>query len=720
MVRPLRAFLRSCLVTLFCLFVSTSDVDAQTARINALDLARLVDIDGLSVSPDRRVAVFQERAPDPERNTYALRWMIARLDENHVAEIAAGGEPILAGGYVTVGPVVTPPPVWSPDSKWFAYLRLDAGSTQLWRTNVENGITERISSGPRDVRSAAFTRDGTRVLIETEPSAAQIEVALALEGRNGFLYDQRFGPSYSRRPSLPADLPSDSESRREARSASLVASRTIRVVDLDTRSERDASASEIEEFNQLTAPAVPDLHYGQFAAVSPHGAIANTEALDPQRQGLFPPRTLTVSETSPGRRLVCEAAECTSQYFRGVWWRNSQEVVFARAEGVGFSDKALYRWRVGDTAPQLIWRTSGTFVSPGDWDCTVVDDRLVCFLEEANRPRRLVTINLQNGEIDTVHNPNPTFERFSLPAPTRVEFQTPEAGSNYGLLITPRSLRRPVPLVVVTYRCGGFLRGGTGDEYPVYPLVSAGYAVLCFNLPDLDWDLLATMQPQDYEAMMRGEGDRERRRVQESLAAAIAHATENGSIDSRRIAITGLSAGGELVMYALFHRPSFAAAIASGTEFGPSSGFLYGPAGRDLLRRWGLERADSARWNTLSITRNAIEVSTPLLLNVADHELIDALHPHAALQEAERAVEMHVYPDEYHQKWQPSHRLAIYRRNMDWLDFWLRGQESGASNDPTQYSRWREMRVNQCRLIRDDRTPWYCRNGEVLPALRVE
>ena len=161
-------------------------------------------------------------------------------------------------------------------------------------------------------------------------------------------------------------------------------------------------------------------------------------------------------------------------------------------------------------------------------------------------------------------------------------------------------------------------------------------------------------------------------------------------------------------MYALFSMPGLAAAIASGTEFGPASTFLYGPAGHDLLKRWGLERWESPRWGTISITRNADGVRAPLLLNVADREMLDATHPYAALELAGRVVEMYVYPDEHHIKSGPAHRLAIYQRNIDWMNFWLRGDEDPDPAKASQYRRWRALRDKQCTLFTRVDAPSHC------------
>src|SRR5262249_11545806 len=146
----------------------------------------------------------------------------------------------------------------------------------------------------------------------------------------------------------------------------------------------------------------------------------------------------------------------------------------------------------------------------------------------------------------------------------------------------------------------------------------------------------------------RGPGDPEKHRAEDLLEAAIDRLDQMGIIDPDRVGVTGLSFGGEIVIYALFHMQHLAAAIASGTEYGPASTFINGIAGQEHMSAWGLGSPQSDRWRDLSLTLNANRVRTPLLLNVADHEMVSSLAPAAALRNAARPVEMRVFPDEFH------------------------------------------------------------------------
>ena len=122
-------------------------------------------------------------------------------------------------------------------------------------------------------------------------------------------------------------------------------------------------------------------------------------------------------------------------------------------------------------------------------------------------------------------------------------------------------------------------------------------------------------------------------------------------------------------------------------------GIAWADWNRDVMRYPPASRDDRAFWKPQSLALNADHIDTPLLMQLADREYILALEGFTALREFEKPVEMYVYPDEYHYKWQPAHRLAVYERNVDWFDFWLRGRTDPDSAKASQYQRWEAMRL---------------------------
>jgi hypothetical protein len=92
---------------------------------------------------------------------------------------------------------------------------------------------------------------------------------------------------------------------------------------------------------------------------------------------------------------------------------------------------------------------------------------------------------------------------------------------------------------------------------------------------------------------------------------------------------------------------------------------------------------------------NADKVSAPLLMQLADTEMLMALPNYVALKDANKPVEAYIFPGEYHIKWQPQHKLAVAERIIDWFNFWLNDKEDPAAQKVDQYQRWRVLREQQ-------------------------
>ena len=96
-------------------------------------------------------------------------------------------------------------------------------------------------------------------------------------------------------------------------------------------------------------------------------------------------------------------------------------------------------------------------------------------------------------------------------------------------------------------------------------------------------------------------------------------------------------------------------------------------------------------WKEDSIRVNAESINTPILVQAADREYMGALEAVMALRDRGKPVDMYVYPDEYHIRWQPVHRLATYVRSLDWFKFWLLNVQDPTPVKAAQYRRWQAM-----------------------------
>ena len=93
----------------------------------------------------------------------------------------------------------------------------------------------------------------------------------------------------------------------------------------------------------------------------------------------------------------------------------------------------------------------------------------------------------------------------------------------------------------------------------------------------------------------------------------------------------------------------------------------------------------------MSLVLNVDEVHTPILIQAADSEFQSGLDVVTTYALRGRPMELFVLNDETHVKWQPAHRQAIYRRSVDWFEFWLMHAMDCVPGKEEQYRRWKAM-----------------------------
>lgn len=208
--------------------------------------------------------------------------------------------------------------------------------------------------------------------------------------------------------------------------------------------------------------------------------------------------------------------------------------------------------------------------------------------------------------------------------------------------------------------------------------------------------------------------ERRNRRGLNAILRALDQLERRGLVDNARIGITGLSSGASIAEQALVFTNRF---VAASTAYSNLSPFSYYTMQSKTLRETlyaGLHpfsQAGLAMWRERSSGFNPGKVNEPYLLQVADREYLMTLQNYVDLKDAGNPIELLIFPDEYHVKWQPVHRLAIYNRNIDWMNFWLQGREDPAPKKAKQYKRWRLMRQKQCELLNGHDSPWYCQEN---------
>ncbi len=628
----------------------------------------------LAVSPDgTRVAYSLVRA-DLADNGYCLAIAVAPIAPSAAPLLVdAGGKPlpavdILRGYYVDSGAFAPVIPAWSPDGRMVAFLRRDSGITQLWVAATDGSGSRTVTRSSTDIADFMWNRDGQRLVYASRPGMAAVRAATLREGRGGWLYDQRIVPAIGAAPLIAAATP-----------------RTLLAVEIDGGNVRPASASETAGFpaEQIPGVAAPP------AALSIDGRQAVTE-----RQGtsLLAPLALAIVDAA-GRRTPCNDDWCRGG-ITGLWWTPDGAALYVmRRQGWNNEETALYRWVPG-TRPRTV------FISLDDiQDCAMAGVSLLCTRENAVTPRRIVAFNLRNGRSREIFDPNPEFAGMALGQVRRLKARNSLGLESWADLVLPPDYRpgMKLPLIIVQYRSNGFLRGGTGDEYPIHLLAAHGFAVLSFERPPF----VAAAYPNAKSAFEINaiilKDWAERRSTLSSLLAELDLAVASGSIDPARIGITGQSDGASTVQFALISSKRFAAAAISSCCFEPRSVTTYaGTAFSDYVRKMGFPGAtadDRAFWKANSLAVSGGDTETPLLMQLADSEYLNALEAFEALREYRKPVELHIFPEEFHVKRQPEHRLAVYDRNLDWFAFWLQGKTDPDPAKQAQYVRWRNMRM---------------------------
>jgi dipeptidyl aminopeptidase/acylaminoacyl peptidase len=680
-------------------------VPAQPRAITIRDLALLRDIETLTISGDGKFVAFKMRQARIESNSYRTAWFVAATSgEGRCINVGDAGEPqmvFFADGR-TAGEFHSKPAQWSPDSEWIAYIVKKGGAFQIWRSRRDGTTQEQLSHNPANVRDFIWSLDGARIYLSVEDrTREELQRAQQEEGRQGFLLDERFDPGEQQ--SKPALIGSNDPHRPLD---SWESDAQIWVYDIPKHLERRPTASNLEELARIRGRN--DLQYMRVAdgsksripatvAISKnHEYVAWLDLARPRENAIYPElKVIAANSRAGGVPVACAAEPCMGR-IQHLWWsENGREVVFDRAEGVNHASHALYAWSFpGDRVRRIL------FTNDMLLECSITGTQLVCLHESPTTPRRVVAVSLKDGTLTTIVDPNPKFRNIRLGEVERLEWTNEFGHAAFGHFLKPLDYKtgEKYPLVVLTYRSLGFLRGGVGDEYPAHVLAANGFGVLSFDKPDPDEYLSPT---QDVSESMRLL-DRDLigyRSVLASLEKGISLVEDSGLISPDRIGLTGLSYGAETVMFSLLygHR-RYAAAIVSSTSWDPIDFYIMDDASRSELTKMGRglpEGPSAAWWRKVSPALNFDKIHTPILMNVADRELMWSIQTISTFKEHQKPLEVFVYPDEWHEKGWPSHRYAIYERNVDWLNFWLKGQEDPDPAKAEQYARWRGLRKLQ-------------------------
>jgi dipeptidyl aminopeptidase/acylaminoacyl peptidase len=660
-----------------------ADVDKTPRTITAMDLLTLRDATNVAVSPRGSYVAFRLRQADLGANDYRTAWYVVGV-EIPLRWVGDAGEMLWdhigqPSFHRSAGPQ------WSEDEQWIVYRLKKDGQIQLWRSHIADGLQEQLTHNDADVVEFTMTPDLSAVLFATGAPRSTLAAERDRLVDEGVVIDD----------SVPAwgGWPGPDPSRTAVGKVT-----KVWALDLESRSERPASAPEQQVYTRLTVgPEIGERPYPRLATVSPDGArIAFAAPTGPGVDGAsVEAYAIYVKELPDGDLIELHREPRVASL---AWSLSGTVLYFAHHHGPdepeGSSVSAV---SVPEGKVRQLFTTDRTLSQ-----VTVASesDVMACLCERLTDPPEVALVDLAAGDMRVLTELNPEFRHLRISKVRKLDWTNKYEDVAYGHLVEPVDYQagRRYPLVVTTYRSGGFLRGAVGDEYPIYLLAARGFFVLSLDRPrsyfPLPWLLSDDTKPRFETALRNWDGPTA------SLDSIIERLDQDGLIDRDRVGLCGLSNGAEITCYSISHTNTFAAAVASsGSGRDPlDHEFMmsYAPT-RDMMRGLdiGLDMNDPEnrrKWQALSPALNAERVRASLLIHVADTEFLVGLQMYNRLKLHGKPVEMIVFPGERHLKMQPRHRHVIYERNVDWFRYWLQDYVDPDPAKREQYVRWRGLR----------------------------
>jgi dipeptidyl aminopeptidase/acylaminoacyl peptidase len=668
------------------------------------DLVEVRDLAAISVSPDGRFAAFLLQSPSVERDEVELDWYVVAREGWSVEKLSSAGEPIR---HLVTGTIQSSPPVWAADGRSFYYRALRRGEIQVWQTFLDHQPARQITDDAADVISFVLDAAHDRIYYEVGADREAILDAEAEEERSGFLLDETVPRGASTHNGMVAGRVATLRLRKGGLGyVTLLGERPprLKVLELRSGSVREANEQDRQTFQTLQRRGLPSVPKGRHVAQDAEsGALALIYPIVEKDEVQSQQSTIwQVQVHRPDGTVVnCTHSFCTGlgSNLRDLAWTNRGKALLIATEENGRA--ILRRWTLANDRVDEILNTEGSFTGTERWNidvCPELGDALLCIVSAATEPPRLVAIPLGSGRRTTVFDPNPALRSLSYGRTELFEWSMPDGKRFNGILEYPVDYRkgRRYPLVISSYRCRGYLRGGAGDDLPEHVLAGHGLMVLCAN------------QNAQYSHARDANGKvipaYGYATVAESWEAAIDALDRRGLIDPSKVGIHGFSYSGHAVLHAISHSRRFAAAVSgSGSYFDPdqlrTSGAL---ANSQLLRTlqsdFGLPWPDDDHegvYARLSPALRAREIDTPLLLHLKEREAALTAELRTNLTRFNKPYEAYLYPRSAHYIQSPAQQFQVYRRSLDWFRFWLQGYEEPDPARAPQYERWRELRMRR-------------------------
>lgn len=318
--------------------------------------------------------------------------------------------------------------------------------------------------------------------------------------------------------------------------------------------------------------------------------------------------------------------------------------------------------------------------------------------EDLNTPPDYYIEDLRRKRVIRLTDLNPQLRGIQLPKAQIIEWTAGDGQKWKGALLLPptydKSQKYPLVIQVHCLEENRFFRDASKPTetapFAGRALAGAGFAVLHMAADPVERDMnIAFDSPQG------------RAQFFEALQSVVQKLSTEYSVDSQRIGIVGWSAGGRLVIDALTTTdiPFRSAVISDADTQGPLAYFLM--AGWPVDKAASIEKSVDAypwgdgkkKWIENNPVYRSDRINAALRLESYDRQFAIVWYDiFTLLKRQNKPVEFYVYDGASHAPLNPLQRYASSQGTVDWMRFWLMGEEDPDPKKQTQYTSWRKLK----------------------------
>jgi dipeptidyl aminopeptidase/acylaminoacyl peptidase len=636
---------------------------------------RIKNIIDVRMSPDGTAVAWVQAEADFQSSSYHFTLWLSGIAGDQPRQIGPGRADVL--------------PRWSPDGKQIAFLSKSPKAARLCLLNVGTATTRQIAL-PDGVKEIAWAPDGSalaflapgQVPAEERTSSTPVDIRIVGQwppGSQLFLLDAESG-RYEQLTSGDGHLvhfswSPDGRQIAFARQASPQENdwldTAVSIVNLETKRTRPL----FEQGGVHTLPRwSPDGKW--IAYVSQEG--------DSRWLGKF---VLSIVPAEGGTPTV------VSRNFDDCIWNSAPDSFFWAEDS-----RRIYFTADQKMTRQLLVLDTRTFevrpITTGAYlhqlfSLSAGGDRMAFVIDRPSLPGEIHTSGTDHYRPKRLHSLNPHLDGLSFGESSVVRRTSSDGWEIEGLLIKPVGYEpgRRYPLVI-------YLHGGPGGAFqqgfspqvrqaaqmeycPIQVLAGRGYAVFCPNPRGSD----GYGQPfREAVRLSWGEGDLD------DVLSGIDHLIDLGVADPDRLGLIGYCYGGYLALCALIRTQRFKAATV-----GAGFADLYSLYGQSDLPGLFVDYFGDVPWKARSRYQKhspifaAHDIVTPVLFQHAENDRripwTQSLQVYNVLKATGVPTEFILYPRQEHLITDPRMNAESMRRNVLWLERWLKGGTGTSEQD---------------------------------------